>query len=367
MQVCRDNLGCSTHLKVALLQAKEFNPDVILVEQGGACAEWCQENGIAYQDIPWKDVGKVFCNLMQKSQMMLRANPGRKDSVFLMAALRWPLLDHFLQGRIKKASHTIDPPQRFNMCDHDVMVYVNSAWYFERFGEAEMAICTHTGVTNGIYSLFLKDSFHDLATYYLDSMPRFRPPWGSDMDVLSSYAFGEVPMDKDASSHVPRHIVYNSCLSFPDGRVSEYVNTDKEGIYEGAHSLFYRKGQLHYRLKKKIKYPVWKPVQRDPYQRQFAIHFQGGSKKIMRFHFRPDIRYVEDEGCRACLLEDCDCDDLKCMNCWMKCLPRCEVLQSFEAKVNMSSVLEISRANFSVPFNESIGLRSDTAQNHSQT
>lgn len=326
MDICRDRLGCSTHLKAALLQAKEFNPDVLLVEEGGMCEEWCKANSIGYQAVPFSVTERTFCNVYEASQRMLQRVPERLESVFLTAVLRWPLLDEFLQGRLRGS---MTPPQRFALVDHDMMVYTDTAEFFSRFGDAQAAICTSKlwpFQTNGVLSLFTKDSFDDFVQFYYSLMPIFEGPCCNDMDILQYYSGDFQPFMPKNIARAPRFAVNNSCLPFEDGRVSENVVSETR---EGKRGLLFHAGALHF-----------KPAADAPFssgglERVFGTHFQGGNKVYMPWAFRPDLGRVQDEGCRGCLLEECSCDGPDCKACWQRCrdLPGCGVLRTFEAQV----------------------------------
>lgn len=328
LDVCRDVLGCSTHLKAALLQAKEFNPDTLLVEEGGMCAEWCRANAVAYQALPEDLTERTFCKVFDASQRMLARVPERLESVFLTSMLRWPLLNEFVQGRVKGSMR---PPQRFVAVDHDFMVYTSTASFFDRFGDAQAAICTSElwpYQTNGVLSLFTKDSFDDFVKFFLGLMPLFEGTCCNDMDMLKYYSGSFEPLMPRHPPRKPQFAVNNSCLPFEDGRILENVADETD---EGKRQLLYHGGALY--LKPAADAPA--APRGQEYERVLGAHFQGTNKAYMPWAFRPNLGHVHDASCRACLQEDCPCSGASCLGCWKRCrdLPHCGILREFEARV----------------------------------
>jgi len=357
---------CPEHLKIAMLQAKQFNPVVYLYEAGGSCKAFASKHFVEYVDLGFQKIGNLYC------RMMPNAKPGsyvkRSGWLWQSAMMRWLIV----------GDPDIEWPARFNLLDHDMMAWTDSTRYFDRFGDdAEIAICCYHPVCNGIYSLFTHRSAADLTRYVLEGLQY----WYSDIHALISYTYeGTKPEEFEcwANEHTrPLGLqsnglcakdwirappeaslntsfpVHNSCLEMPDGRVSEYIMGDREGIYElwnmskpakdyqmdtfrmgsemlPGHKLYYRKGHLHYKLlvgkgdKRK-----WKKVSKSPFQRIFGAHFAADCKKLMKCHFRPDSMSINETGCKECLQEDCDCMNTKCESCFTKCSDKCQVLRDF--------------------------------------
>jgi len=382
---------CPTFLKVALLQAKEYNRKVILLEEGEECRQWALKSGITWQKVPLEIINEAICPMRAERSSLVSIR--RADTVWSTAFSRWLILNKFAQGQFP--NQTIAPPRRFNLIDHDFMTYIDSSVFFDRYGDAEVAICCYYPLCNGIYSLFTTESIADLARWahhYRDH---------DDMTMLLSYANQGVPQNElecwadgyvwpqgsitqgncevsrqkyesvfagKEMPYAPAFPVVNSCLSFPDGRIFEVIALDREGIYEsmrhGHHklvhgtdsyqvvvlekenvtkskihhwqlgrALYYRNGHLHFKLKtnSSLRSHKWVPPSRQAYERALGVHFQGGYKNHMKFHFRPNMRSVKSRRCRECLESDCDCENIPCANCWNVCLSNCKVLREFEA------------------------------------
>lgn len=290
------------------------------------CKKWCEANGIGYQAIPTSVMEHILCKVYKASEQMLHRVPERLESVFMTAVLRWPMLNEFLQGRVQGS---MTPPERFVVVDHDMMVYTDTAKFFSRFGDTQAAVCTsklEPFGTNGVFSLFTKDSFDDFVQFYYMLMPIFEGPCCNDMDILQYWSGDYRSYMPKHAPRMPRFAVNNSCLPFRDGRVSENAGSETT---LGKRQLLFHAGVLHF------KPAAGAPFSFGSLERVFGVHFQGGSKVRMAWAFRPNPSRVEAEDCRSCLLEDCPCEGLVCKACFDRCrdLPGCGVLRTFWANI----------------------------------
>mmetsp|Transcript_11177 Transcript_11177/g.18243 ORF Transcript_11177/g.18243 Transcript_11177/m.18243 type:complete len:362 (-) Transcript_11177:317-1402(-) len=354
--------------------------------------EWAARSGITWQTVPIETINQVFCPMRAEKDTVLSLRRGERE--WATAVARWFVLNKFAQGelpnqtieapeRFNLIDHDfmtyVDSSMFFHRFGEEAEVAVcchyprcNGIYsLFTRKSIADIARWAYHHRDVDDMTMLLSYAKHGVPQNELEcwSDNMVWPP-GSTAQGNCGYSYDGIKSEvaKKEMPDPPAFPVINSCLPFPDGRILESIILDTEGIYEsmrrGDHkivdrsdtyhvytlekesngirlkprhwqagrALYYRKGHLHLKWKtnSSISSQRWVAASRQPFERALGAHFQEGYKTHMKLHFRPNMKSVKDQACKACLESDCDCENVACANCWNKCLPKCRVLQEFE-------------------------------------